>query len=87
MAFKTSTVEKRRLIIGIMKVISIHSFRATNGYKLELHYPEEDLYFSARIFSNTDAFKSVSRVKKGEKYVVVGRLSPGNCILEVLDIH
>ena len=87
MVSTASIVERGRLIIGIMEVTSIHTYRATNGYRLELHYLEENLYLSARIFVNADAFTSVSRVKKGKKYVVVGRLSPGSHILEVFDIH
>ena len=77
----------RGFVIGLMKLLSIHSFSATRAYRLELFYLEEDRTLSARIFESVPVFNRVSNLKVGKNYVVVGWLTPTNNIIEVVDIN
>lgn len=78
---------EHKLIIGYMKVTSIHSSRTTGGYTLELTFSEENLYLTANVFQGATLFDGLFRVKKGESYLVVGQLPVNTRVLNILDIH
>ena len=75
----------RRFVIGIMKLISVHTYCTTRAYKLNFFFFKEDRYLSARIFENSAVFEYVARITKGRNYAVVGWLN--NKIIEVIDIN
>lgn len=77
----------RGFVIGLMKLLAVHSYSVTRAYRLELFCLEENRTLRARIFENTLVFNRVSNFKVGKNYVVVGWLTPTNNIIEVVDMN
>ena len=76
----------RGFVIGLMKLLAVHSYSVTRAYRLELFCLEENRTLRARIFENTPVFNRVSNLKVGKNYVVVGWLTASNHIIEVIDV-
>jgi hypothetical protein len=76
----------RGLVIGLMKLLAVHSYSVTRAFRLEFLYLKENIILRARIFENTPVFNRVSNLKVGKNYVVVGWLTASNHIIEVIDV-
>ena len=76
----------RGLVIGLMKLLAVHSYSATRAYRLELLYLQENRVLRTRIFENHIVFNRVSNFKVGRNYVIVGWLTSNNHIIEVSDM-
>ena len=79
-------VYHRSFVIGLMRLLAVHSYSVTRAFRLELFYLQENRILRARIFENTLVFNGVPDLKVGKNYVVVGWLTTNNHIIEVIDM-
>ena len=79
-------VYHRGFVIGLMRLLAVHSYSVTRAFRLELLYLKENRILRARIFENTLVFNRVPDLKVGKNYVVVGWLTTNNHIIEVIDM-
>ena len=76
----------RGFVIGLMKLVAVHSYAVTRAYRLELFHLEENRILRTTIFENSLLFKRVPNFKVGKRYVVVGWITSNNHIIEVIDM-
>lgn len=86
MSSNTSDIP-RELVIGIMKLISIHTFSSTPGFRLEFYYPERDVFFVTKVFEGSHLFERMRLMKRDRRYVVVALNIKHSKVLEMLDIN
>ena len=77
---------QRSLVIGVMKLLAVHSYSVTKAFRVEFLYLKENRILRARIFENTPVFNRVPNLKVDKNYVVVGWLTASNHIIEVIDV-
>ena len=77
---------QRSLVIGLMKLIAVHSYSVTIAFRVEFLHLKENRILRARIFEKSPIFSRVPNLKVDKDYVVVGWLTENNHIIEVIDV-
>ena len=77
---------QRSLVIGIMKLLAVHSYSVNRAFRVEFLHLKENRILRARIFETSSVFSRVPNLKVDKNYVVVGWLTASNHIIEVIDV-